>query len=362
MELSNRMQQVIRKASAIGVLSMGVALVAPDVASAFDWNTLFYVPPSSYQRWSTPKSFALGTCTVHIYNPNSNSIAYVILRKTGDIDRYAGGSDYQGGLSVTQPSFAATHLAACLSVTVNDILDLRQDGADSTYANDNLIGFSFTVSGTQYLFKLGSDALTTTANAPTGLAATSGNGQVSIAFTMPSSNGGAAITDYQYELDGSGTWVSAITTSSPVVITGLTNGTSYSIKLRAVNSAGNGTESTAVTTTTPSPASAFEADKSKIQSLTTSEAMRGLGATLSSNVRMTSAAQGRFVKRQAQSGAGISVASNQRVPFDIDGTADAANGTLSTKGTFSEQWGNEDAQLSASFMATLMRNVMMMAL
>jgi len=89
----------------------------------------------------------------------------------------------------------------------------------------------------------------TTPDAPTSLVATAGNEQVSVAFTTPADDGGSAITDYEYELDASDTWISGSTTSSPVVITSLTNGTSYSIKLRAVSAAGNGTPSSAVTST-----------------------------------------------------------------------------------------------------------------
>lgn len=95
----------------------------------------------------------------------------------------------------------------------------------------------------------------TTATAPTLLVATAGDGQVSVAFTAPSSNGGSAITDYKYQLDG-GSWVSASTTTSPVVITGLTNGTNYSIKLRAVNAAGDGAASSALNIATSSLATA----------------------------------------------------------------------------------------------------------
>ena len=81
--------------------------------------------------------------------------------------------------------------------------------------------------------------------APSGLSATAGESQVSVTFTAPADDGGAAITDYEYQLD-TGNWVSGSTTSSPIVITGLSNGTTYSIKLRAVNAAGNGEASTAV--------------------------------------------------------------------------------------------------------------------
>jgi hypothetical protein len=60
------------------------------------------------------------------------------------------------------------------------------------------------------------------------------------AFT-PGADNGAAITNYQYQLDG-GEWValSPADTSSPVTITGLTNGTAYQVRLRAVTAADDG--------------------------------------------------------------------------------------------------------------------------
>jgi YVTN family beta-propeller protein len=83
--------------------------------------------------------------------------------------------------------------------------------------------------------------------APTSLNATPGNGSASIAFTA-GADGGAAISKYQYQV-GSGSWTDAVGTTSPISISGLTNGTNYLIKLRAVNSAGDGAASDAVSVT-----------------------------------------------------------------------------------------------------------------
>jgi len=86
--------------------------------------------------------------------------------------------------------------------------------------------------------------------APTSLNATPRNGSASIAFTA-GSNGGAEIMNYEYSLNGGSTWLSfpEMVMSSPVTVPGLTNGTSYEIKLRALNSVGNGTASAAVSVT-----------------------------------------------------------------------------------------------------------------
>ena len=82
----------------------------------------------------------------------------------------------------------------------------------------------------------------TTPGAPTSLSATVGSGQATITFTA-GSDGGSSILRYEYELNDSGSWLSAGVVASPVTVTGLTNGTTYSVKIRAVNAAGAGTES-----------------------------------------------------------------------------------------------------------------------
>ena len=72
-------------------------------------------------------------------------------------------------------------------------------------------------------------------NAPdqaTDVAGTAGNASVSVSFTSPSDVGGAAITSYRVQSnDGIGVSASA----SPVNVTGLTNGTSYTFNVWAIN-------------------------------------------------------------------------------------------------------------------------------
>lgn len=93
--------------------------------------------------------------------------------------------------------------------------------------------------------------MTTVPNPPTSLSATAGNGQISIAFSA-GSDGGSAITNYQYSLDGTNyTAFSPTDASSPVVVTGLTNGTSYTIYLKSVNA--NGVSATASSSVTATP-------------------------------------------------------------------------------------------------------------
>jgi len=81
--------------------------------------------------------------------------------------------------------------------------------------------------------------------APAITGATPGNGQATISFTAPSNNGGAAITSYTVTC---GAVVSSGPTS-PITVTGLINGTTYSCTAAAVNSAGTGAQSAAASVT-----------------------------------------------------------------------------------------------------------------
>ncbi len=86
---------------------------------------------------------------------------------------------------------------------------------------------------------------------PTALVATPGDGSVSVTFTPPGSNGGSPITNYKYSVDDGATWLPRSPTSvtSPLVISGLANGTSYRVRLLAVSGLGDGTPSAAVAVT-----------------------------------------------------------------------------------------------------------------
>lgn len=83
--------------------------------------------------------------------------------------------------------------------------------------------------------------------APTILNATPGNGEAVITFSA-GLNSGPSITDYLYSIDGS-TYVSSGSISSPITITGLTNGVTYNITVKAVNTNGSSIASNSVSVT-----------------------------------------------------------------------------------------------------------------
>jgi hypothetical protein len=92
--------------------------------------------------------------------------------------------------------------------------------------------------------------------APTIGAATAGNGQANVAFSAPSFTGGASITGYTVTSSPDGITASGAT--SPITITGLTNGTAYTFSVVATNSAGNSTSSGASNSVTPSSVQQFQ--------------------------------------------------------------------------------------------------------
>ncbi|WP_408594330.1 fibronectin type III domain-containing protein [Limnohabitans sp.] len=96
----------------------------------------------------------------------------------------------------------------------------------------------------------GGPSTTSVPGAPTVGAATAGSGQASVAFTAPSSKGGAAITSYAVScITGSSSAVTASGSSSPITVTGLTNASAYSCTVTATNSVGTSAASSAVSVT-----------------------------------------------------------------------------------------------------------------
>ena len=85
--------------------------------------------------------------------------------------------------------------------------------------------------------------------APAIASVTPGDGQVSVSFSAPASDGGSPITSYTVTSSPGG--LTATCPGSPCVITGLTNGTGYTFTVHATNAQGDSAESSASTGVTP---------------------------------------------------------------------------------------------------------------
>jgi hypothetical protein len=86
-------------------------------------------------------------------------------------------------------------------------------------------------------------------SAPTISSVTPASGSLTVAFTS-GADGGSAITNYKYSIDGVNyVALNPATTASPFTISGLTNRTTYSVTIKAVNAVGDSVASNAKTRT-----------------------------------------------------------------------------------------------------------------
>jgi len=91
--------------------------------------------------------------------------------------------------------------------------------------------------------------------APSAVVGSAGNRSVALSWSAPSSNGGSAITGYRVTPYVGGVAQAAVSTgsaSTSYTVTGLTNGTSYTFRVAAINAVGTGPDSTPSAAVTPS--------------------------------------------------------------------------------------------------------------
>ena len=162
-----------------------------------------------------------------------------------------------------------------------DVPDGSDTGTDQ--ADERTVTVTGLANGTPHTFQVravnsegdGSEAQdtatpATTPGAPASLTATPGDTEVDLLWTPPASNGGAAITKYQYRVrvDGGTDWAPDWTDvpdgsdtgtdqadERTVTVTGLANGIPHTFQVRAVNSEGDGSEAQATATVAPPPSS-----------------------------------------------------------------------------------------------------------
>jgi len=168
-----------------------------------------------------------------------------------------GGTCYMGGFFLKNTSGNVINA----TVIQNNIVSTYHGGGHANFSywinrtsfgggsEDILPNYNVTYNGSNSTTLI-TAAPASTPGAPTSLSASAGNHSVSISFSE-GSNGGSSITNYKYSLDGGSTFTafSPAQTTSPVTITGLTNGVSYTIQLKAVNSSGDGAASASITAT-----------------------------------------------------------------------------------------------------------------
>lgn len=107
----------------------------------------------------------------------------------------------------------------------------------------------------------------TVSSSPTDVTVTAGDRQAIVSFNIPVENGGSPIT--RYEVTASPGNITAIGTASPITVTGLSNGTTYTFTVKAENGAGSSAASAVSKEVTPT-APSRKKDKSETDKSSTS--------------------------------------------------------------------------------------------
>jgi trimeric autotransporter adhesin len=156
---------------------------------------------------------------------------------------FDGGKPIAGYTAVSSPAGGVDNDASSMSLSHS--MSALVAGAPYTFTvtADNFNGTS--------LPSAPSNSVTpyTVPDAPSIGVATRGNAQVSVTFTPPVFDGYSAITGYTATSNPSG--ITSSDVSSPIVVTGLTNGIAYTFTVHATNLAGDSTESAPSNSATP---------------------------------------------------------------------------------------------------------------
>ncbi len=243
------------------LLSVNPALVAnvyPQVWTRYTVTISGLPAPTSGRtafRYFVTGAGSLGSNSDYIGIDNVVYTPYLCpaLTLTGTTGAGAWGQSYNAALGQTgalgAPNFAVTAGALPPGLT------LASSGTVSGVPT-GLGTFNFTVTVSDASGCSGSQAYSIQVDpvvpgAPQNVTAIATTGQATVSWDAPASDGGAAISSYTVTSSPGG--ISMTASSSPITISGLTNGTSYTFTVAATNSVGSGatSASNAVTPTAP---------------------------------------------------------------------------------------------------------------
>ena len=140
----------------------------------------------------------------------------------------------------------------------------------------------------------------TVPGAPTTVTAVAGNIQATVSFTAPVSNGGSVVTGYTVTSNPGSITITG--SSSPIIVTGLTNGTSYTFTVVATNAAGNSVSSVASSAVTPISACGSITSVSDRESNSYAVVSIGTRCWMASNLRVTTYNTGVSIPLDASGG------------------------------------------------------------
>ncbi|HHV64047.1 MAG TPA: hypothetical protein GXX46_03085, partial [Peptococcaceae bacterium] len=315
----------------VGLNSEGIidrCYATGDVTGTEDWiNYTFAGGLVGYNRATISNSYARGAVSGQediggLVGCNSNSGTITNSYSTGAVsgDSYIGGlvgfNYSEGIITDSYWDMDTSHQTNSDGGTGKNTAAMKQQ---ETY-----VGWDFTatwaisaIENDGYPFLAVSTA-PTVPTVPQNFTAAPGDGQVTLSWTAPASDGGSEITHYEVSSNNGTTWVTAGSSSSHT-FTGLTNGTEYTFKVRAVNSVGRGAEAS-VTATPTAPAQTthtvnFYSDGSLYASKTVNSGS-ALGENWPSNPTKSGYSFGGWFT--GQNGAGTQYTSTTIITADVD--------------------------------------------
>ncbi|HDS1580679.1 TPA: autotransporter domain-containing protein [Stenotrophomonas maltophilia] len=196
------------------------------------------------------------TATNAIGNSPPSSASNAVTPKAAQTITFAHPGPQNFGTSPTLTATSSANLPVTFSssttpvctITAGGTLTFVQAGNCSIHADQSGDGAHLAAPTVSQTFTVAA----VVPGAPTIVATTAGDGQASIVFTAPASNGGNTITGYTVTSNPGG--IVGTGSSSPIAVLGLSNGISYTFTVTATNSAGTGPASAASNTITPKAA------------------------------------------------------------------------------------------------------------
>ena len=228
--------------STVTVLGNSGSPVLAKSGSTFSgWNTAANGSGTSYSQGNT---FTINSNTILYaqWTPVTYTVAYNGNTNTSGNVPTDGSSPYTSGSTVTVLGNSGSPVLAKSEFTFTG-WNTAANGSGTSYSQGN----TFTINANTILYAQWTSAIA----APTALSSVGGNQAAYILFTQS-----GTVTNYEYSTDDGATFLPFsppqiyspvnIETLSSDGVTRLTNGTTYTVKLKAINSAASSSESVSV--------------------------------------------------------------------------------------------------------------------